>query len=153
MFKISSLGKWLAGIAATIIGALVIWSFTHPGGYINPVREPMPDVKIIDLTVTNAVVGQTASANVTAYNQGDITAEECVVDWWSGNQMSQYGEPNKYSTSAEFGLRPKETRQISATSLVYTQIGTFKSRIAINCKGLGIGTLFHDKDVIVVQRP
>ena len=32
----SSVGKWLAGIAASIIAALTIWWLTSPGGPLNP---------------------------------------------------------------------------------------------------------------------
>ena len=37
-----SLGKWLAGIAATIIGAVLVWLLTHPGGVLNPITPPSP---------------------------------------------------------------------------------------------------------------
>lgn len=29
-------GKWFAGIASTVIGAVLIWLLTHPGGLLNP---------------------------------------------------------------------------------------------------------------------
>ena len=34
-----TLGKWIAGVAATIVGAVLVWVLTHPGGLLNP-REP-----------------------------------------------------------------------------------------------------------------
>jgi hypothetical protein len=37
-----SLGKWLAGIAATIVGAVMVWLLTHPGGILNPIPTPSP---------------------------------------------------------------------------------------------------------------
>jgi len=34
-----SLGKWAAGIAATVIAALLIWWLTRPGGVLDPVPD------------------------------------------------------------------------------------------------------------------
>ena len=31
-----TVGKWVAGIAATIIAALLVWWLTHPGGVLDP---------------------------------------------------------------------------------------------------------------------
>ena len=46
-----SFGKWLAGIAATVIGALIIWILTHPGGLLNPL-PPTPTP--VETTPTSA---------------------------------------------------------------------------------------------------
>jgi hypothetical protein len=35
-----TLGKWIAGVAATIVGAVLVWVLTHPGGLLNP-KEPV----------------------------------------------------------------------------------------------------------------
>jgi len=160
MSQSSSLGKWLAGIAATIIGAVVIWWLTHPGGLLNPVTptpRPQPSLKIIDFTVINAFVGERAQASLTVYNEGDSTGEACAVWWYSGSavgrQLEQGLLPQEAAVSADFGLRPKETRQISLSSLVYTEPGTFRSYAQVSCRGANITSQEFYKDVIVVPRP
>jgi len=160
MSQSSSLGKWLAGIAATIIGAVVIWSLTHPGGLFNPVTptpQSKPNLKVIDFKVTNAFVGERAQASLTVYNEGDATGEACKVWWYSGSavgmQLKQGLLPQQAAVSTEFGLRPKETQQISLSSLVYTELGTFRSYAQVECSGVNITSNEFYKDVIVVPRP
>jgi len=117
MSQSSSLGKWLAGIAAAVIGAVVVWWLTHLGGLLSPVTptpRPRPSLKIIDFTVTHAFVGERAQAGLTIYNEGDTTGEACTVWWYSGidagKQLEQGLLPQEAAGSADFGLRPKETR-------------------------------------------
>jgi len=65
----SAAGKWVAGIAASIIAALVVWWLTSPGGPLNPELEA-PHAPAITATgdlydeqLTSAVIdaGQTQS--------------------------------------------------------------------------------------------
>jgi hypothetical protein len=39
--KSSSFWQWLSGVAATVIGAVLIWTLTRPGGIMNP-PTPLP---------------------------------------------------------------------------------------------------------------
>jgi len=62
----SAVGKWVAGIAASIIAALTIWWLTSPGGPLNP-EEPEVDAPhapaitasgdLYDEQLTSAVLG------------------------------------------------------------------------------------------------
>jgi hypothetical protein len=46
----SSIGKWLAGIVATVIAALIIWYLTKEGGILNP-SSPTPAPPLSTITV------------------------------------------------------------------------------------------------------
>ena len=52
----SSFGKWLAGIAASVTGALIIWWLTHPGGPFNPIPPTATLAPEPEWTETSAVI-------------------------------------------------------------------------------------------------
>ncbi len=141
MAQSPSFGKWLGGIAATVIAAVVIWWLTHPGGLLNPTQptpEPRPELKIIDVEVSGAYVGRTALATLTIYNEGDTTGEECIVWWWSGSELPQDGSSPTSGdfylpSSPTFAIRPNETREVSLSSAVYTSPGEFWSWVEVVC--------------------
>ena len=74
----SSCFKWLGGIMAAVITAVLVWWLTAPGGLLNPkeaTQEPRPVLKIVDFQVSDAPVGGQARAEVTVFNEGDSTGE------------------------------------------------------------------------------
>lgn len=154
----SSIGKWIAGITATIIGAVVIWWLTHPSGPLNPVPptpRPKAILKIIDFAVTDAYVGESATATLTIYNEGETTGEGCSVWWYSGSEEGKRLEQGllaqKAAVSDEFGLRPEESKQISMRSLVYTEPGRFRSYIEVSCWGYDVTSEEYYRYVNVLQ--
>ena len=141
----SSCLKWLAGLVAAVITAVLVWWLTAPGGLLNPEEatpEPKPVLKIVDFQVSDAPVGGQARAEVTVFNEGDSTGEFCTVWWYSGSEVSRQLEqgllPGQAATSEEFGLRPQESKQISLWSLVYSEPGRFRSLAEVSCSGTNI---------------
>lgn len=141
----SSCFKWLGGIIAAVITAVLVWWLTAPGGLLNPkeaTQEPRPVLKIVDFQVSDAPVGGQARAEVTVFNEGDSTGEFCTVWWYSGSEVAHQLEqgllPGQAATSEEFGLRPEETRQITVWSLPYGEPGRFRSLAEVSCSGMDI---------------
>jgi hypothetical protein len=142
MKVLMSIGTWVGGIAATVIAALVIWWFTHPGGIL--VEEPplpKPILKILEFEASNVYVGEESEASFTVYNEGKTTAEHCTILWYSGSevgkQLDQGMLPQKATVSHEFGLRPEETKKISMWSLIYNEPGEFNSIAQVECTNGG----------------
>ncbi len=108
-----TVGKWLAGIAASIIAALIIWFLTHSGGPLNPIPAPVADkpiLRIVDVQVTHAPLGGTAHATVKVFNEGKATGEACTVWWYSGSdvgkELASGLNASKAAVSDAFGLPP-----------------------------------------------
>ena len=81
----SGFGKWLSGVAATVIGAVLIWALTRPDGILNPpTPTPPPPTPIPTaphappLTVDQATLynEQLKLIELQAGEQKWITAEE-----------------------------------------------------------------------------
>ncbi len=141
----SSYLKWLGGIVAAVITAVLVWWLTEPGGLLNPedaTPQPRPVLKIVDFQVGDAPVGGQARAEVTVFNEGDSTGEFCTVWWYSGGEVGRQLEqgllPGQAATSEEFGLRPQESKQISVWSLPYGEPGRFRSLAEVSCSGTNI---------------
>ena len=119
--------KWLAGIGATIVGGLVIWWLTHPNG---PLHMKQPSVKLvggeIELPDLSGRFGDTFKGTFTVYNEGDTTAERCVLFLRDGR-------------SAEFGLRPNTELEVHAESRPITPssggLTVYEVEARISCSG------------------
>lgn len=143
----SSCLKWLGGIVAAVITAVLVWWLTEPGGLLNPeeaTQAPRPVLKIVDFQVSDAPVGGRARADITVFNEGDSTGEFCTVWWYSGGevgrQLEQGLSPAQAAISEEFGLRPQESKQLTLWSLVYDQPGQFRSMAQVSCSGANISS-------------
>lgn len=158
--SLSSVGKWAAGIAATVIGAVLIWWLTHAGGPLNPLK-PTPSAaarpRIIEFVVGPAVAGESARANFSIYNDSDVAAEDCKVWWYSGGKVGRDLErglrPGEAATSAVFGLRPKDTHQVEVRSLIYPEPGNFRSTAEVSCLGVNVTSQQLERDVVVQPHP
>ena len=147
-------GKWLAGILATVLSAVLIWSLTHPGGLLNP-EEPTPPqvpvLRIVDVQVSPASVGGVAVATV--YNEGQVTGEACHLWWYSGDtvarQLEEGMEPSEASQSADFGLTPGQTRTVGVTSRPYSSVGRQGSYLQAFCSGDNVTSIRYFQDVQV----
>ena len=156
----SAVVKWLAGVAATVVGAVLISLLTRPGGLLNPAK-PAPVaqaiLKIVDLQITDAHIGGSATADITVYNEGESTGESCSVWWYSGSdvgkQLQQGLEASQSAVSEDFGIRPKESKQIHMSSLVYTEPGVFPSYVQASCAGVNITSIEFHKNVNAVTGP
>ena len=139
----SSVGKWLAGIAASIITTLVIWYLTHSGGPLNPSpSDDEPILRIVDFQITDAPLGGRAHATVSVFNEGSVTGEACTVWWYSGTNVARELDEGRGASEAassyEFGLPPGKTKVVEMDSLPYTEIGEFRSYIQASCSGVDI---------------
>jgi len=72
----STFGKWLTGIAATVIGAVLIWLLTHPGGLINPTPTPIPPTP-------TPVIMDVSGVWLTPFNDLSykVTQDQSRVEW------------------------------------------------------------------------
>ncbi len=152
----SSLGKWLAGIAASVIAALIIWYLTHPGGPLNrgvPIAGDKPVLRIVDFQVTGAPLGGRAHTKVAVFNEGKVTGEGCSVWWYSGSDVGKELAAGKIgsqaATSHDFGFPPGQTSVVEFDSLVYTEPGVFRSYVQASCAGMDITSMEYYKDVAV----
>ena len=135
--------KWLSGIAATILGGVILWWLTHQGGPLNPTprpSEPALNVKLTAFDPGSPFVGEGSTGHFTIYNEGDITGQDCKVYWYSGTEVAEElasGKlPQKASVSDPFGLKPKESRELTMQSLVYTGPGQFETEADVSCLGV-----------------
>jgi len=122
----SSISRWIAGISATIIGGFILWWLTLPGGKLNPipppkpVKDPVVSIKLLEskfdspnLDRTKFPYGDRLKATFVVYNEGDATAENCVVWLVDGG-------------SVKFGLTPGMKRSVrTLTSQLYRNHGTY----------------------------
>lgn len=152
----SSAGKWLAGIAASIITALIIWFLTHSGGPLNPAPSPVEDrpvLRIVDFQATNAPLGGTAHATVSVFNEGKATGEACSVWWYSGSDVGKELASgllaSKSAVSYEFGLVPNQTKVVELDSLPYIEPGVFRSYAQVSCMGTNNVSIEYYKDIAV----
>lgn len=84
MSKASPILKWMAGILATVLGAVIIWLLTHQGGLLNPV-EKKPDIKFLEIAMLDSVSpGQNLDITVTVLNEGETTGENCQIYLYEG---------------------------------------------------------------------
>ena len=78
--------KWIAGIAASVIVALVVFWATTEGGLLNPARPtpvprtPQPDIAISEFDLPFFVSGsENVVVEFTVANEGDAVARGCVM--------------------------------------------------------------------------
>jgi hypothetical protein len=62
--------KLLTGIVVTVIGAVIVFYVTRPGGVLNPRQKPVADMYVADTKLVRAAVGQGVSMRFKAYNGG-----------------------------------------------------------------------------------
>lgn len=152
----SSVGKWLAGIVASVLAALIIWFLTRAGGPLNPgspIDESKPILRIVDFQVTDAPLGGRAHAKVAVFNEGEAAGEACSVWWYSGSdvgkELAAGRSASQSAVSPEFGLVPNQTNVVELDSLVYTEPGVFRSYVRASCAGMNIVSIEYYKDVAV----
>jgi len=150
------MAKWLAGIAASIVAALIIWFLTHEGGPLNPKSDPVEEtavLRIVDIDVTEAQVNGRSHARVSVFNEGEATGESCSVWWFSGSEVAAQLEAgllaSKSAVSGDFGLTPGETEIVELDSLPYTSAGVFRSYLQASCAGFDIVSDDFTREVVV----
>jgi hypothetical protein len=108
--------KWGAGIAATVIGGVLIavlagaFKGDPPSGNTTPVPRPTPaaHIRITQFSTTDAQKGQYPDATFKVYNVGDDTADRCTIDWNPiGTDLDS--ELGARTFSDEFAVEPKSS--------------------------------------------
>jgi hypothetical protein len=111
------MGKWLAGILATVVGGVILFLLTQEGGPFNPRRPPpsprTPAQAHITITAFDAdpahLNGQ-MMGRFTVYNDSETLAEGCHIyfgkDRYDGGGINEsaFGVPAKQSTTISTGL-------------------------------------------------
>jgi len=124
--------KWLSGIAATVIGGLLLWWLTHEGGPLKPKapprpkESPAPTVRLLDADIdvpdVSKTYGDRIKGTFVVYNEGDATAERCILWLLDGG-------------SERFGLAPGERRKVVAlSSSLFREHGTYRIVARISCE-------------------
>lgn len=133
------MGRWVAGIMATIIASLAFWWLTKLGGILNPESTGTAPAKlgIVSAQIGDVVRGGRATATISVYNNSSTVLEDCVLWWFSGSRVSPHHFPKDRALSQPFGLRPAETKTVIVLSLPYTEAGDFDSRISVECTSNG----------------
>jgi len=138
--------KVIIGLIVGILGGLVVWWLTQPGGSLNPEKpEPGPIIRILEFEVPPAPLGGVTNARFRVFNDSSMPAENCRIHWWS------HGLPYAPSVSPQFGLAPQETREFTIQSLRYTSPGNVTSMARVDCAGCGSEAL--KKEVHIYQNP
>jgi hypothetical protein len=126
----SSTGKWIAGIAATVIGGVLVWWLTSAGGPFDP---QSPEIGIAALSPTPVVnVGQAASAGLTVRNDGDAAARRCKVLW---SPFSENPNDSRYPATTEFSLDADASRDFTLrTASRYLVRGEIPMAAQVTCE-------------------
>ena len=108
--KESISSKIISGVLIAVLAGVILFWFTGAKGILN---RPQADIKLSNLTYDSngPIVPETflVTISVTAYNQGDATAENCEAKWWRDNLNS-----DPFTSATKFGIPPGE----SSTKLI-----------------------------------
>jgi hypothetical protein len=131
--------KWIAGVTATVVATVLTAFLTDWFGIGREdiaKRETAPTqaaARIVAFNQTGSRIGQPPAAEITVENQGEKTAENCVVYWRSGMYFADGSIPQEV-TSEEFALKASESLTVSLSSPVsWTAGGPFEAMAWIIC--------------------
>jgi hypothetical protein len=107
--------KWVAGVAATIVGGVILFLAVGPGGWFNPDPTPTPPPPaeaLISISEFDAPIvmenEEWAIASFTIANEGDAVARTCSM----AGDVSPFGEEFSIQphavTTVEWGLHSFE---------------------------------------------
>jgi hypothetical protein len=105
------MGKWLAGILATICGGVILWWLTHEGGPLNPQKPPTPTrvhvpspahivITAFDVDPDPVPLNSELTGRFTVYNDG------CNIFYGDKN-------PDEGVSESSFGVPPKQSYTLS----------------------------------------
>lgn len=108
------MGKWLAGILATICGGVILWWLTHEGGPLNPPRPQPPDhvptpahITFTAFDAEPARLNSNVRGRFSVYNDGETIAEGCNI--YFGQKKAEEGGISESS----FAVPPKQSITVS----------------------------------------
>lgn len=122
--------KWVLGIAASVIAALVTGYLTDWFGIGGPANRAI--VRVVAFEQYGNVSSQAPSATITVENEGKKTAENCVINWTPGMNGS-FGVPYQ-ATSTAFALDLDGRQAVNLESrYTYGGTGTFYGKAWAAC--------------------
>lgn len=125
------MGKWIAGIAASVVAAVVGYFLIGPGGVFNPKPQSSgPQVRITAFNGPNySSVGEVPQRIFTVSNIGDEFAQQCSIFW------RPLGTNDHPLLSEQFSLAPNESKDLTmrATS-PYSTADVFDEVADIFCR-------------------
>jgi hypothetical protein len=122
-------GGWIAGVAATVVGGLILAVATGKLNLDEPNHEP--NAHVVAFTQFGNRSTAAPSASITVENVGTGTAEDCVVHWRPG--MANYGLPVDV-TSAAFALDAGRSQVFTLSSqYTYGQTGKYSGSAWVVC--------------------
>ncbi len=102
--------KWIAGILAAVIGGLILWAFTHPGGIINPTPPPPPpptrELSFLEKLAGSYTLGSWVKANLPIELGAKITSGTLQIDptglanWTVNVEQTNVVDPGKVKMTA-----------------------------------------------------
>lgn len=120
------LRKWLAGIAAAVVGGIVLYLLTGYGGLF---KSKKAEVQIISFgpSPSTSLPGDDVQAHVEVYNMAEeAPARDCKVQWTlDGN--------SEVVTTQPFGLPPKSPGSFNLQRKAPDAPGQYKSKAVIGC--------------------
>lgn len=119
----NNLIKWIAGIAAAVLTALVVAWLTSP----SPPPPKKCDVVIKEINRPQMFVNKKEKFTFNVINQAEVTATDCQIHWESKKWDSK-------QTSGSFGLGPGESRDVSIWSKEFKEDGLFETIAHVKCK-------------------
>lgn len=126
--------NWALGIAAVVIGSLILFILTSPGGplyeFISHQKTPHIKIALVNTPeyVTNSTgAGQIFSTEITVHNDGDAIASNCRAKWYSGQ------DPTVYSHSKYFAVKTDEDTTVNIVTPTFYDFKTYDTSICIEC--------------------
>lgn len=143
--------KWIAAVAAsvlaTVISGLVTgWFGIGKDGQEAPEASP-PTIRITAFNQLGSQAGQLPLAQIVVENQGDATAERCIVYWESGIVFPN-GNLRQQIPSPEFTLPGQQIFTVNLDSTVsWAEGGTVTAKAWVTCANAKSATI--EKTVFV----
>ena len=121
---------WFAGIAATVVGGVLVWWLTSLGG---PFDRKEADPQLVALTTAGAaLVGQPPAASATVRNDGDGTASSCRL---LSSPFSNDVTDSPFPASGDFSLAAGQEKTLPLrTTATYATPGPTDMAAELDCE-------------------
>ena len=123
-------------IVITVVGTLLSAYLVHRFRIgDDPPPDQVAEPRVVALSPFGNRIGTAPSATIEVENQGTITAENCVINWFPGmDVMVGILKVPAVVQSDAFALQPHEslTRTLQSTN-VYVTGGTYDSTASVSC--------------------
>jgi hypothetical protein len=125
------MGKWAAGVAAVVLGSLIVWALTRPGSIFNPSNKTSVSILSISISPSTLFSGQFATATLQLYNDGDLAGEQCRAI------LSVDGSTAEPGRTEMFGLPKGQTLEVKVQTAVPNDPGIYNLAARVGCLRYG----------------